>query len=116
MEMKIFEDTFPPYDDLQILGILFTSYITPQTTLGNELSLKLLLGVCNTEERCDLSIFLLHLLTKFHNDHQKIKKHTITEASEIFSVIAFNPEPVQRDLLYNFVQMLAIATKCSKKS
>jgi hypothetical protein len=27
-EMKIFENTFPPYEDFQILGILFTSYIT----------------------------------------------------------------------------------------
>jgi hypothetical protein len=36
MEMKIFENTFPPYEDLQILGILFTSYITLHTTLGNE--------------------------------------------------------------------------------
>jgi hypothetical protein len=30
------ENTFPSYEDLQILGILFTSYITPHTTLGNE--------------------------------------------------------------------------------
>jgi hypothetical protein len=51
MEMKIFENTFPQYEDLQILGILFTSYITPYTTLGNEKNLKLLPGVCNTEER-----------------------------------------------------------------
>jgi hypothetical protein len=36
MEMKIFENTFPPYEDLQILGILFKSYINPHTTLGNE--------------------------------------------------------------------------------
>ncbi len=36
MEMKIFENSFPPYEDLQILGILFTSYITPHTTLDNE--------------------------------------------------------------------------------
>jgi hypothetical protein len=36
MEMKIFENTFPPYEDLQILGMLFTSHITPHTTLGNE--------------------------------------------------------------------------------
>jgi hypothetical protein len=48
----------PSYEDLQILGILFTSYITPHTTLGNEQCLKLLLVVCNTEGRCDLSISL----------------------------------------------------------
>ncbi len=36
VNMKIFENTFPPYEDLQILGILFTSYITPHTTLGYE--------------------------------------------------------------------------------
>jgi hypothetical protein len=60
MEMKIFENTFPPYENLQILGILFTSYITltPLLVMTNELYLKLLLGVCNTEEMCDLSISL----------------------------------------------------------
>jgi hypothetical protein len=36
MEMKIYEDTFPPNEDLQTLGILSTSYIIPHTTLGNE--------------------------------------------------------------------------------
>ncbi len=36
MEMKIFENIFPPYEDLQTLGMLFTSHITPHTTLGNE--------------------------------------------------------------------------------
>ncbi len=54
--MKIFKNFFPPKEDLQILGILFNSYITPHTTLGNEQCLKLLLGVCNTKQRCDLSI------------------------------------------------------------
>ncbi len=29
--MKIFENTFPPYEDLQILGMLFTFHITPHT-------------------------------------------------------------------------------------
>jgi hypothetical protein len=37
MEMTIFENTYPPpHEGLQIVGILFTSYITPHTTLGNE--------------------------------------------------------------------------------
>jgi hypothetical protein len=36
MEMKIFENTFPPYEDLQIPGMLSTSHITPHTTHGNE--------------------------------------------------------------------------------
>jgi hypothetical protein len=36
MEVKIFENTFSPYEDLQILGMLFASHITPHTTLGNE--------------------------------------------------------------------------------
>ncbi len=58
MEMKIFENAFPPYEEFQILGILFTTYINHHTTLGNEYCLKLLLGVCNTKERCDLSISL----------------------------------------------------------
>jgi hypothetical protein len=35
MEMKIFENTFPPYEDLQILGMFSTSHITPHTNLGN---------------------------------------------------------------------------------
>jgi hypothetical protein len=35
MEMKEFENTFPPYEDLQILGMLFTSHITLHT-IGNE--------------------------------------------------------------------------------
>jgi hypothetical protein len=61
--MKIFENTFPAYKDLQILVILFTSYITPHTTLSNELCLKLLLGFCNTEERCELSISLVVIYT-----------------------------------------------------
>ncbi len=55
MEMKIFENTFPPYEDLQTL---FTFHVTPHTTLGNVQCLKLLLGVCNTKERGDLSISL----------------------------------------------------------
>jgi hypothetical protein len=54
MEMKM-----PPNENVQILGMLFTSHITPRTTLGNEQCLKLLLGVCNTEEQCDLSIYLI---------------------------------------------------------
>jgi hypothetical protein len=57
--MKIFENAFPSYEDFQILGILFSSYITPHTTLCNEYCLKFLLGVCNIEERCDLSISLI---------------------------------------------------------
>jgi hypothetical protein len=36
MEKKIFENSFPLYEDLEILGMLFTSHITPHTTLGNE--------------------------------------------------------------------------------
>jgi hypothetical protein len=37
MEMKIFENSFPPKEDPQIIGMLFTSHIiTPHTTLGNE--------------------------------------------------------------------------------
>ncbi len=36
MGMKIFENTFPSYEDLQILGMLFTSHLNPHTTLGNE--------------------------------------------------------------------------------
>jgi hypothetical protein len=39
-------------------ALLFTSHITPHTTLGNEKCLKILLGVCNTKERGDLSISL----------------------------------------------------------
>jgi hypothetical protein len=46
--MKIYENIFPPNADLQILDILITSHITLHTTHGNELCLKLLLGVCNT--------------------------------------------------------------------
>jgi hypothetical protein len=37
MEMKIFEYTFPPYEDLQTLGMLFTSHITHHTIFGNSL-------------------------------------------------------------------------------
>ncbi len=36
MKVKIFETTSPPYEDLKMLGMLFTSHITPHTTLGNE--------------------------------------------------------------------------------
>ncbi len=36
MEMKIFEYTFPSYEDLQILGMLFTCNITLHATLGIE--------------------------------------------------------------------------------
>jgi hypothetical protein len=28
--------SFPPYENLQILGMIFTSHIIPHTTLGNE--------------------------------------------------------------------------------
>jgi hypothetical protein len=45
--------------------MLFTSQNTPHITLGNEQCLKLLLGVCNTEERCDLSLSLVSFLTKY---------------------------------------------------
>ena len=38
--------------------MLFTSHITPHTTLGNEQCLQLLLGFCNTKERSDLFISL----------------------------------------------------------
>jgi hypothetical protein len=38
--------------------MLFTSHNTPHITLGNEQCLKLLLGVCNTRKRGDLSISL----------------------------------------------------------
>ncbi len=43
-------------EDLQILGMLFTSHITPHTTISKVWYQKLLLGVCNTEERGDLSL------------------------------------------------------------
>jgi hypothetical protein len=36
MQMKIFKDTLPPSEDLQILGMLSTSHITHHTTLSNE--------------------------------------------------------------------------------
>ncbi len=38
--------------------MLFTSYNIPYITLRNEQCLKLLLGVCNTKKRDDLSISL----------------------------------------------------------
>ncbi len=38
--------------------MLFTSHNAPRITLGNEHCLKLLLGVCNTKKRADLSISL----------------------------------------------------------
>jgi hypothetical protein len=34
--MKILENTFPPYEDLQILNMLFKAHVTPHITLGNE--------------------------------------------------------------------------------
>jgi hypothetical protein len=49
--MKTFESSLSPYEDLQLLGMLFTSHITPHTTLGNVQCIKLLLGVCNTKEQ-----------------------------------------------------------------
>jgi hypothetical protein len=61
MEMKIIEKTFPPFEDLQILGMLFTSHIIPHTTLGNEKCLKLLIGVCYTKERDYLSISTVYI-------------------------------------------------------
>jgi hypothetical protein len=41
MEMKIFENTLPPHENLHILDKLFTSHIIPHTTLGTEQSLAL---------------------------------------------------------------------------
>jgi hypothetical protein len=59
MEMKIFENTFPPYGGLQILGMFFISLSTLHTTFGKEQCLKLLLGVCNTKEKGDLTTSLI---------------------------------------------------------
>jgi hypothetical protein len=55
MEMKIFETPFLYIKTYKFLAF----FITLHTTLGNELSLKFLLGVCNTEERCYLSTVYL---------------------------------------------------------
>jgi hypothetical protein len=47
------------YKDIKIHVILFSSRKnTPHITLGNDQCLQLLFGVCNTEERCDISISL----------------------------------------------------------
>jgi hypothetical protein len=63
MEMKIFESTLPTYEDLQILRMLFTSYIPPpHTTLGNEQRLKLFFGVCNTEGREVRSLYISYYI------------------------------------------------------
>ncbi len=37
MEMKIFENTFPPYEDLQVIGMLFIpiSPLTPPLVMSN---------------------------------------------------------------------------------
>jgi hypothetical protein len=42
----------------KIQDTLFTFHKTPHITLGNEQCLKLLLGVCNTKRRGDLSLSL----------------------------------------------------------
>jgi hypothetical protein len=44
--------------------MIFTSNNTPYITLGNEQCLKILQGVCSTEQRGDLSISLLLTLQK----------------------------------------------------
>ncbi len=54
----IWRNSFPLYEDLKIPGKLFTSQNTPHITHGNEQCLKLLLGVCNTKKRGDLSLSL----------------------------------------------------------
>jgi hypothetical protein len=58
MEMKLFENTFPPYENLQILGIgtfHFTSPLTAPLVKSNAENSCLKFA---TEERCDLSISL----------------------------------------------------------
>ncbi len=48
--------SFRPYEAIKIHDMLFTPHNTPHITLGNEQCLKLLLGVCNTKKRGDLSL------------------------------------------------------------
>ncbi len=63
--LHIWRNNFPPYEDLQISYMLFTSHNTPHITLGNEQCLKQLLAVCNTKKTGDLSITLQLLMTFF---------------------------------------------------
>jgi hypothetical protein len=49
---------FRPYEDKKIHDMLSTSHNTPHILLGHEQCLKLLLGVCSTKKRGDLSLSL----------------------------------------------------------
>jgi hypothetical protein len=80
MEMKIFESSFSPYEDLQILGMLFHFLHHLHTTLGNVKCLKLLLGVCKIEERGDLSLsvgvlYTVHVLRR--TVHSNVHRRTV---------------------------------------
>ncbi len=83
--MEIFEISFSPYRDLQILGLLFTSHNTPHITLGNEQCLKILLGVCNTKKRCNLSISL-GTIRPWQDDHLCVCK-------EVYSPVLKDEKP-----------------------
>ncbi len=55
--LHIGRNSFPSYEDVKILDMLFTFQNTPRITLGNEQCIKLLLVVCNTKKR-ETSLYL----------------------------------------------------------
>jgi hypothetical protein len=57
--------------------MLFTSQNTHHITLGNEQCLKLLLGVCNTKKRGDLSLSLGLIAFLHKNIRQRLYKERI---------------------------------------
>ncbi len=65
--------------------MLYTSQNTPHITLGNEQSLKLLLGVCNTKKRGDLSVSLSP--TNTFDQYDKVTTHTALPTARIVGKI-----------------------------
>jgi hypothetical protein len=68
-------NSFPPYEDLKIPDMLFTSHNTPHITLGNGQCLKLLLGVHKTRQLTTKQQF--SLATKLRPEKSCIKIMTI---------------------------------------
>jgi hypothetical protein len=61
--------------------MLFTSQTSPHITLGNEQCLKLLLRVCNTKKRGELSFSLGP--TNTFNQYDKVTTHTALPTARI---------------------------------
>jgi hypothetical protein len=87
--------------------MLFTSQNTSLITLGNNQCLKLLLGVCNTKKRGDLSISLVYPKPCLQVELIRINLRLLHPAVEVRSVDGYQVRYSQHEIIVKNVSFVS---------